>query len=208
MEKFKIEQRFIPPDSSVFKALYENDPEGFATQVCPFLILGKGEVTMSPQYNPDPTQVSAFFYLFNKGDYLFEVGEGKPFEGTNQKGDPNAGIRYPIICSDVLEDGDKEGKGKKQMFTCYIHSDGAMQFSKRFIMAGLGYESSSEGELKFNEENKAADWRVDPNPEAPYVGEMWKKVEGSTMIIHTSIKLGEDGQKQQQWNGFSPLSDA
>ncbi|KKL17060.1 hypothetical protein LCGC14_2489310, partial [marine sediment metagenome] len=52
-----IKQRFIPPDPSVYKTLYENDPEGFVTRVCPFIL---GEVTMSPQYNPDPTTVSAF----------------------------------------------------------------------------------------------------------------------------------------------------
>ncbi|KKK91687.1 hypothetical protein LCGC14_2710410, partial [marine sediment metagenome] len=139
-------------------------------------------------------------------DYLFEVGEGKPFEGANSKGEPNAGIRYPIICTGVLE-GDAEGKGKKQMFTCYIHSEGAISFSKRFLMACLGYESDSEGELRFNAETQGQDWKVDPTPDAPYVGEMWKKVQGSTLIIHTSVKLGDDGQKQQQWNGFSPLSD-
>lgn len=167
----------------------------------------EGEPTMSPQYNPDPTTVSAFFYLFEKGDYLFDVQEGKPFEGTNQKGEANAGIRYPIVCSNVLE-GDSSGKGKKQMFTCYIHSDGAMSFSKRFLMACLGYSSDSEGELRFNAENQGADWRVDPNPEAPYVGEMWKKVTGATLVLHASTRLNDEGQKQQQWNGFSPLSDA
>ncbi|KKN09060.1 hypothetical protein LCGC14_1050470 [marine sediment metagenome] len=172
---------------------------------CNTLILG--EVTMSPQYNPDPTTVSAFFYLFEKGDYLFVVGEGKPFEGTNQKGDPNAGIRYPIVCTNVLE-GDSGGKDKKQMFTCYIHSDGAMSFSKRFLMACLGYESSAEGEAKFNKENKGEDWGVDPNPEAPHVGEMWKKVSGSSVVLHADVRLNDDGQKQQQWTGFSPLSDA
>jgi len=166
-----------------------------------------GEVTMSPQYNPDPTTVSAFFYMFEKGDYLFDVGEGKPFEGVNQKGEPNAGVRFPLICSDVLE-GDSGGKGKKQMFTCYIHTDGAVQFSKRFQMACLGYEATSEGEAKFDKETKGEDWKVDPNPEAPYLGEMWKKLTGSTLIMHCSTKLNDDGQKQQQWDGFSPLSDA
>ena len=165
----------------------------------------EGEVTMSPQYNPDPSTVSAYFFLFSKGDYLFGVGEGKPFEGMNQKGEPNAGIRYPIVCSDVLE-GDSNGKGKKQMFTCYIHSDGAMQFSVRFIMACLGYDSSGEGEMKFNEENKGADYRVDPDPEAPYLGEMWKRLSGTSLIIHASTKLNDENQKQQQWNAFSPLS--
>jgi len=164
-----------------------------------------GEVPMSPQYNPDPSTVSAYFYMFSKGDYIFTVGEGKPFEGVNRTGDSNAGIRYPIICTDVLE-GDSKGKGKKQMFTCYIHSDGAMQFSTRFIMACLGYESSGEGEAKFNEENQGADYRVDPNPEAPYVGEMWKKLTGSSLVIHASIALDDEQKKQQKWNGFSPLS--
>lgn len=162
---------------------------------------------MSPQYNPDPSTVSAYFFLFAKGDYLFEVGEGKPFEGTNAKGEANAGIRYPIVCTDVLE-GDPNGKNKKQMFTCYIHSDGAMQFSVRFLMACLGYESSGEGEMKFNKENKGGDYRVDPNPEAPYLGEMWKKLKGSSLIIHANTRLNDEGEKQQQWNAFSPLSAA
>lgn len=160
---------------------------------------------MPPTYNPDPSTVSAYFFLFSKGDYLFEVGEGKCFEGQNQKGDANAGIRYPIICSDVLE-GDSKGRGKKQMFTCYIHSDGAMSFSTMFMMACLGYESSGDGESKFNEEHQGADYRVDPNPEAPYLGEMWASLKGTSLVIHASIALNPDGVKQQKWNAFSPLS--
>ena len=162
---------------------------------------------MSPQYNTDPSTVSAYFFLFSKGDYIFQVGEGKPFEGVNQKGEANAGIRYPIICTDVI-DGDSKGKGKKQMFTCYIHSDGAMSFSTMFMMACLGYESSGDGEMKFNEEHQGADYRVDPNPEAPYLGEMWKKLTGSSLIIHASTRLNDENQKQQKWNAFSPLSAA
>ena len=160
---------------------------------------------MSPTYNPDPSTVSAYFFLFEKGDYLFAVGEPKAFEGVNQKGDANAGIRYPILCTDVLE-GNAKGKGKKQMFTCYIHSDGAMAFSTMFMMACLGYESSGDGEAKFNEEHQGADYRVDPNPETSYLGEMWSSLNGTSLIIHASVKLGDDNQKQQKWNGFSPLS--
>jgi len=161
---------------------------------------------MSPQYSPDPSQVSAFFHIFSKGDYLFDVGEGKPFEGVNAKGDSNAGVRYPLICTDVIE-GDSSAKGKRQMFTCYIHSEGAMSFSKRFLMAALGYEANNEGEMRFNAESQGKDWRVDPNPEAPYVGEMWKAPAGASLVIHASAGLNDSGDKQQKWDGFSPLSD-
>jgi hypothetical protein len=160
---------------------------------------------MSPQYNPDPSTVSAFFHIFSKGDYLFEVGEGKPFEGVNQKGEPNAGIRYPLVCTDVIE-GDSQGKGKKQMFTCYIHSEGAISFSKRFLMACLGFEGTSEGEAKFNSEVEGADWRVDPDPASPFVGEMWQRVNNTSLIISADVKVDEEGKKQQNWGAFSPIS--
>jgi len=160
---------------------------------------------MSPQYSPDPSQVSAFFHIFSKGDYLFDVGEGKPFEGANAEGKANAGVRYPLICSDVIE-GDSSAKGKRQMFTCYIHSEGAISFSKRFLMACLGFEGTSEGEEKFNQEIQGADWRVDPEPTAPFLGEMWERVNNTSLIISTDVKVDDEGKKQQNWGAFSPIS--
>jgi hypothetical protein len=160
---------------------------------------------MSPQYNPDPSQVSAFFHIFSKGDYLFEVGEGKPFEGANAEGKANAGVRYPLICTDVIE-GDPQAKGKRQMFTCYIHSEGAISFSKRFLMACLGYDGDHEGEAKFNEAIAGADWRVDPEPTAPFLGEMWERVNNTSVVISTDVKMDNEGKKQQNWGAFSPIS--
>lgn len=160
---------------------------------------------MTPQYNPDPSQVSAFFYIFSKGDYLFEVGEGKPFEGINAEGKSNAGVRYPLVCTDVIE-GDSQGKGKRQMFTCYIHSEGAISFSKRFLMGCLNFEGTSEGEAKFNEEIAGADWRVDPDPTAPFLGEMWQRVNNTSVIISCDVKLDDEQKKQQNWGAFAPIS--
>lgn len=160
---------------------------------------------MSPQYNPDPTQVSAFFHLFGKGDYEFAVGEGKPFAGVNAKGEPNAGIRYPLKCSEVIE-GDDAGKGKRQMFTCYIHSEGAMSFSKRFVMACLGFAGNAQAEADFNEQFKGADWAVDPNPEAPSKGEMWQRVDNTRLIISTSLGTDQEGNPSQNWDVFHPIT--
>lgn len=160
---------------------------------------------MSPQYNPDPSQVSAFFHIFPKGDYLFDVGEGKPFEGVNAEGNANAGVRYPLVCSRVIE-GDPQAVGKKQMFTCYVHSDGAISFSKRFQMGCLGFDGDSEGEQKFNEEMTGADWRIDPDPTAPYLGDAWKRISNTSVIISTDVKMDDEGKKQQNWGAFSPLS--
>lgn len=161
---------------------------------------------MSPVHTPDPTQVSAFFHLFPKGDYLFNVGEAKPFEGTNQKGDANSGLRYPLICSDVLADGDSASVGKKQMFTCYTHSEGALSFSKRFLMACLGFSQDNDGEMAFNEKYAGQDWKVDPDPDAPYVGEVWQSVNNSSLIMTTDIKLNE-GIKTQDWKAMRAVSE-
>jgi hypothetical protein len=162
---------------------------------------------MTPQYNPDPSQVSAFFYIFSKGDYLFDVGEGKPFEGTNSDGDANAGVRYPLICKNVVgSDGDQQGVSKRQMFTCYIHSEGAISFSKRFLMACLGFTGDDQGETAFNESTQGMDWKIDPDPAAPYMGEMWQKVNSTSLIITADVKLDNDGKRQQQWKAFAPIS--
>jgi hypothetical protein len=160
---------------------------------------------MTPQYNPDPSQVSAFFHIFPKGDYLFDVGEGKPFEGTNAEGNANAGVRYPLTCSRVIE-GDAQAVKKKQMFTCYVHSDGAISFSKRFQMGCLGFNGDSEGEQKFNEEMAGADWRIDPDPTAPYLGDAWKRIGNTSVIISCDVKMDDEGKRQQNWGAFSPLS--
>ena len=161
---------------------------------------------MSPVYNPDPSQVSAFFHIFSKGDYLFDVGEGKPFEGVNAEGKPNAGVRYPLTCTRVLGDGDPTALKKKQMFTCYVHSDGAVSFSKRFQMGCLGFNGDSEGEQAFNEEIQGEDWRIDPDPTAPYLGSMWQKISNTSVIISCDVQMDDDGKKQQKWGAFSPLS--
>ena len=160
---------------------------------------------MSPVYNPDPSQVSAFFHLFGKGNYEFLVGEGKPFAGQNQKGEANAGVRYPLRCEEVIE-GDDSGKGKRQMFTCYIHNEGGRAFGKRFQMACLGFEGNSQGEIAFDEFAKGKDWSVNPDPEAPSIGEMWQAMNNTRLVISTSIGLDDKGNDSQNWDAFIPIS--
>ena len=155
-----------------------------------------------PRYEPDLTAVSAALDLFEKGDWEFSIGEPKAFERTNEKGKLSAGVRYLLS---LAEEHNGHKKGSKQMFSCYIHTDGAMTFSKRFVMAALGFKNTSEDERLFDEQFKGADWSVDPDTGA--VGDVWRQPAGRRIVC--SLEIGENpntNEPSQQFSGFLPVT--
>lgn len=157
---------------------------------------------MSPRYEPDLTAVAAALELFEKGAWEFSVGEPKAFQRENDKGQLSVGVRYLLS---LAEETNGHKKGSKQMFSCYIHTDGAMTFSKRFVMAALGYRNTSQEERRFDETYKGADWSVDPETGA--VGDAWRQPAGRR--VNCSLDIGTNpntGEPSQQFVGFTPVT--
>ncbi len=157
---------------------------------------------MSPRYEPDLTAVAATLEQFEKGDFEFGIGEPKSFQRTNDKGQLSVGVRYPLALS---EESNGHKKGAKQMFSCYIHTDGGMTFSKRFIMAALGFKNTSQDERVFDEKYKGADWSIDPETGA--VGDVWRQPAGRRITASLDVGVNPNtGEPSQQYTGFAPVA--
>lgn len=157
---------------------------------------------MSPRYEPDFSKVTVSFELFSKGDYEFVIGEPTSFQGENRKGGLKVGVRYPIV---LAEDTNGHKKGARQMFTCYIHSDGAMSFSKQWLMAALGFNRNEE--KKFDAEYASKDWSIDTESKA--AGDVWREVNGKRVIISVDQQANpETGELGNTFSGFRPVTTA
>lgn len=151
-------------------------------------------------FKPDLTQVSAGIQVYAKGIYQLKVQDAKPFKKQTDKGE-RFGIRYPLLIEEVREDGDAHAKGKKTMFTCYMHNDGGMSMTKQFAMAVLGYQKKEE--QKFDEALAGADADIDF--EAGTCGEFWKDLSSKSVLSELDSKLGEDGETEFQQFTWIPL---
>lgn len=157
---------------------------------------------MSPRFEPDLTAVAANLDLFEKGSWEFSIGEPKSFSRENEKGQLSVGVRYPLALS---EEKDGHKKNAKQLFSCYIHTEGGMTFSKRFIMAALGFKNNTQSEREFDEQFKGADWGIDPDTQA--VGDVWRQPAGRRVIASCEIGTNPNtGEPSQQFTGFLPVT--
>jgi hypothetical protein len=161
-----------------------------------------------PPYEFDPTKVTATIPIFPKGDYEFVVSEPKSFAKTNEEGKTSMGIRFPVLCEDVAYDadgnpvGDPKFKGKRTIYSGYLHSDGAQAFTKGFLLAALGFDRNEAGERAFDEKYKGQDWGIDPDSGA--CGDMWRQVTGARVVASLDVAPNKNDPTQmiQQFSGF------
>lgn len=150
-----------------------------------------------PRYNYDPSKVQSSIEVFPKDDYEFVLGSPKSFIRQNSKGEDSYGVRFSV------EVAAGAYKGKRTVFTCYLHSEGAQSMSKRFQMAAYGFKSNSEGEQAFNEKFGGLDWSIDP--ESGSVGEAWQKMAGTRVVGVLDIgKNNQTGEPQQDFKSWRP----
>lgn len=158
------------------------------------------------RYEPDLSKVQATFEFFSKGQYEFAIGEPKSFEQTTKTGaragEQSIGVRYPIS---LAEDTNGHKKGARNTINCYIHSDGAMSFSKQFLMAALGYKVNSAGEKQFDEDTRGRDWSIDPETGA--CGDVWREATGKHIMITADIGTNPStGEPNNQFGKYQPLA--
>lgn len=157
---------------------------------------------MSPRFERDATSVTSNIPVLPKGDYELTVGEPKTFHRQNSKGDDTYGIMYPLT---VVEPS--EYTGKRIFFNAYAHTDGALAFGKRLILAALGYANGrDDDEDRFNKEYKGADWSFDTD--TGQVGEMWMLPQGNRIIaeLDTQPNQNRPDQPMQQFGNFRSLA--
>lgn len=150
------------------------------------------------RYEFDPSVVQSGFEVFPKGEYELQVGQPKAFERTNNKtGKTSFGVRFPLTV------GSGDYKGKRAMFTYYLHTEGGQQMGKRFLMAALGYDRKQEDE--FNKAMAGADWAYDTDSGA--VGDAWRKATGARVLGTADVQQNtETDEEQQNWKSFRPYT--
>ena len=164
---------------------------------------------MSPRHNFDPSAISSTLEVLPKGDYVVSAGEGKAFEKTAKSGPKEGqlswGIRWPLRVEQVLE-GDPNAKGKRVIYSGYMHSDDASGFPKQLLMACLGYEINNRSEREFNEKFAGQDWSYDTDSGA--IGDVWRQATGRTVIVSLDVQpnINTPGEFIQQFTRFRPVS--
>jgi hypothetical protein len=147
-----------------------------------------------PRYDSSPANVQASIEVFPKDDYLFIIGEPKPFFRVTQKGTDSYGVRLGL----TVRDGSYEGK--RTSTTLYYQSEGAQAMSKQFIMAALGYGKGKAEEQRFNQDWGTADWSFDTD--AGTVGDAWRELTGKLVVGSLDVQIGDNGDEQQQFKGW------
>lgn len=150
---------------------------------------------MSPRFENSPANVVATMEVFPKDDYLFGIGEPKPFFRQNSKGQDSYGIRLSLVV--------KEGayEKKRTVVSLYEHSEGAQMMGKQFKMAALGYGKGRAEEQRFDAEWGTKDWSFDTDSGA--VGDGWRELTGKLIIGSLDVGINENsGDEQQQFKGW------
>jgi len=159
-----------------------------------------------PRYDNSPKDVTATIPIFPKGDYEFSLGEPKPFARTNPEGKLSHGVRFPLVCEEVLEEGDPNFKGKRTLLSCYMHTEGGVSYSKQVQMAVFGFEKNPEGEAAFNEEHGDQDWSYNTDEDALSVGDKWAEMQGKRVVISMDEGIHPtSGDKNQKFVSYRPL---
>lgn len=148
-----------------------------------------------PRFENSPANVVASMEVFPKDDYLFVVGEPKPFFRQNSKGQDSYGLRVSL----TIKDGPYEKKRTVASF--YMHSEGAQMMTKQFQMAVLGYGKGRQEEQRFDAEWGGKDWSFDTDSGA--VGDAWRELTGKLVYGSLDVSINENsGDEQQQFKGW------
>ena len=154
------------------------------------------------RYTPNPSNVTATFETFPKGDYEFTMGKPKAFQKTEKKGDVetvvNFGVRVPL----TINEG--QYKGKKTSVALYFHNDGSESASKRFQMAAFGFKNNADAEREFNLRAAELDWSFDQ--ETGDVSDDWKQFEGKQIVGVLDVDKNKNtGEPMQQFKSWRPI---
>lgn len=143
---------------------------------------------MSPRANPGIIGATATILVLPKDSFEFKIGAPKLFSRQNQKGEQVYGLRYSL---EITSEGPHTGKNIP--VEQYFHSEKSFGMTKRFLMAALGYDMTSEGEEKFNQDHAETDFAVDTDEE--YIAPIWKDIEGARIKadVDKSTYNGRDG---------------
>lgn len=150
-----------------------------------------------PRFEPNPSTATAGFPIYPEGEYEVVIGEPVSFLSPGKDGkQDNYGVRF----KSTIGEGDK--KGKQIMINCYQHTEESCNFAKQVQMAALGYKKNDED--KFNAEQGSADWSF--NTDDKSAGEAWHKMQGQRVMVMLAVKMGQNGEEQQQIKSFRPLN--
>lgn len=173
-----------------------------------------------PRYVADPTQDTAGFPILAKGDYRLRIGEPKSFKGETKQGERvgqvNFGVAYTctVVGGPVDLDGNTTPEsdiGKKVYNRLYYHTQESRNFSKGFILAAFGYNTSEEEQFneglraaaEENPDDPALDWSFDPD--TGECGEAWRSLTNREIVASLSISQREGMQPQQRWESVRPV---
>lgn len=170
-----------------------------------------------PRFTPDLDETRATTRVFDPCEAEMKItGVQGVLYMKEEDGDewPVAGVRcqYEHV-GRIQDDGslDTEHEGEDMApDTHYIHSEGALPFTKRFLMAAYGF--TREEEEEFDDFLEERDFSLDGDPESdedPEIGDGWKELEGLRVAADVDIRAVEDEEtgevtKYQDYTSYFP----
>lgn len=146
-----------------------------------------------PRVDIDFTKASASGLTILPADtYTFEIGEPKAFARQGQNGE-NYGVQFPL----KVVGGEKDGK--RVFMSGFMHTEGSLGMTKRFIMTALGYNPRTQ-EAEFNEKYASADWSLDTD--AKTCGSIYHELTGKLIIGELDVRMDNKGQEQQNFKSW------
>ena len=169
-----------------------------------------------PTFEPDFENVKATTRIFGKGEYELDL---KTIIGFVQyKKDEPETITYGVtIFPKMVGKVDSRGQLTEEFagedvepIKLWMHNDGSLKGTKRFLMAVAGFDKKEEKE--FNEWYKSQDFSVsadeadDGSFENVVIGEGWKSVAGKHIRANMDSRLyepeGGESREQQNFKGW------
>lgn len=150
------------------------------------------------KFNPNLTDAVAGIPVLEDDDVIFEVtGIAKPFHNEADEANErteNFGISLGLKLVACESDTNKKYIGRTFPQRFYLHNDGSLSVTKRFVMACYGY--SVNDEEAYNEKFAEADASIDPD--AGEVGELYAGLRGKNVAASVKSKARRDDPNLMQ----------
>jgi hypothetical protein len=173
---------------------------------------------MTTIFDPDLAAVAATTPVYKRGEYLLEITKSSPF--AYPKDDEKTGESYIVagnrfqfeMVGQLGRDGEVDESveiaGQEVApFSCFVHTRKAFSFTKRTLMAFMGFTKQQEDQANEEYFNSAELWINPGEDEDDEVtgGAGWSAPVGNRVVASLDIEQW-DGDDRQQFRAFRPYT--
>ena len=149
-----------------------------------------------PRYPVPSNEVTAGKTILPNGEYVFDIGNITLFDRVREKDGANLWGFKALIS--VASGESNIGKSLGNM-DFYMHTSGAAEMSKRFLMAAHGYEQNQASEALFNETFPDIGFDPDESDLPAHLARLVGKQVAAAVTIGQNKMNPEEQQNKFRW---------